>query len=278
MRIICLLILSLIIFTACKNNVQPEELKTPSSPSANSKVSPSSTATSQTNSKSQPSFPSKVDLVFKPLQLDQLKEEQPRKEWVLSKEIPFGEIKQQKVVLDIYKDANNGNNFSSNIHGMIRFKNSFYNLQDELMEIPTVENSSLFLLNQQFSDQFILLGGVELFSNGPGLNAYIAYDVLNDKWFTFENWGKPQIVDLDSDGEKELVIQFEGLHLNFPDLSIYTWSKGIFKECGSIKSAVMGENVQGYATIGTNKKITVSTVQQDEQAIYTYDNGKLLRE
>jgi hypothetical protein len=278
---ICLFIGLLAILTACNKNVQFGESKTPPSdqpgPTASPTSSPKATpTTSPMDLKS--SFPSSVDLSFKPLQMDQLKEDKPKKEWALTKEIPFGEVKQQKIVLDIYQETINMNNSTAKIHAMVQFNNTFYLIQDELMEIPTVEHSTMYLLQHKLSDKFILLGGIELFANGPGRIAYIVYDIVHDKWLTFENWGKPQFVDLDSDGEDEFVIQFEGLHSSFPDLTIYTWYKGNIEGSESVKSAVMGRSVAGYAKLGIDKKITISTVKEDALAKFAYDKGRLLKQ
>jgi hypothetical protein len=230
---------------------------------------------------SKPSFPLTVNLDIKPLQMAQITEGKPEKDWELIKEIPFGEVKQQKIVLNIYQEPKKPDTTSTYIHAMVRFHGTNLGIRDELMEVPTVEHSTMFLLQHTFSDhdnQLVLLGGIQLFANGPGRVAYVMYDSLKNKWYTFEDWGKPRFVDLDSDGVDEFVIQHEGLHTHPPDITIYIWNKGIIEASESIKSAVLGGTDTSYAKLGDDKKITIGEVISQEEARYIYDNGKLLKQ
>jgi hypothetical protein len=230
--------------------------------------------------------PSLVNLVFKPIQMEQLTEGKPDNNWELIKEIPFGNVKQQKIVLNIYKEAKKPDDPTVYRHAVIRFQDKYFSINDfvspDFSEIPANEHSTMYLLQRTFLDhdhQLVLLGGIELFANGPGRVAYIIYDSMKNKWFTFEDWGKPRFVDLDSDGIDEFVIQFEGLHLQFPDVTVYTWNKGIIEVSTSIKAAVLGSTVGSYAILGDDKKISVgeNNAETSSDAQYIYDKGKLLK-
>lgn len=95
---------------------------------------------------------------------------------------------------------------------------------------------------------------------------------------TFEAWGKPYLIDLDSDGVDEFVVRFEGLHMQFADISIYAWSNGKLSVSQSVKLAILGDKGSTYATLGEEKKLAVGDVFTQEEASYIYDQGKLLIE
>jgi hypothetical protein len=67
----------------------------------------------------------------------------------------------------------------------------------------------------------------------------LVYDLNNEEWLEFENWGAPQVIDLDSDGQKEFLIQFHGLHLHTPDVNIYRWHNGRLERGTSLQSALL---------------------------------------
>jgi hypothetical protein len=204
----------------------------------------------------------------------------------LLKEIPFGEVRQQKIVLYIYQEPKKPDDPTAYKHAFIQFKNKNYPIPNlistDLSETPMAEHSTMFLLQHNFSyqdNQLVLLGGIELEANGPGLVAYIMYDIVKNKWFTFKDWGKPRFIDLDSDGVDEFVIQFEGLHLQYPDVTVYTWNKGIIEVSNSIQTAVLGSSAGNYAILGDDKKITIGDNRTDEPgAQYIYEKGKLLKQ
>jgi hypothetical protein len=133
------------------------------------------------------SFPSSVDLGFNRLQAKQLKEGSPKMEWSLVKEIPFGETDQIPIVLDIYQEPANNNSIPV-LHAFVRDQNNnlYYTIQNELMEIPQVDNKTIYMFQHKFSDTFIFVGGIQLYSNGPGYFGYIVYDTVNDQWIPMD--------------------------------------------------------------------------------------------
>jgi hypothetical protein len=96
-----------------------------------------------------------VNLVFNPIQMEQLTEGKPDKNWELLKTIPFGEIKQQMVALDIYQEPKNPDFPIANKHAIIRFQDRNYPIHElissELSETSTDDHSTMFLLQHIFS-------------------------------------------------------------------------------------------------------------------------------
>jgi hypothetical protein len=125
-----------------------------------------------------------------------------------------------------------------------------------------------------------LLGGLEKDANGPGSVDYIMYDVKKKTWMIFSDWGKPQFVDLDSDGVEEFVIQFEGLHLQWPDVSIYTWNNGYLEASRSLKTNIMGDAaIRPFANLEADKSLTFGEDSNDGQFLhYIYQNRKLIKQ
>jgi hypothetical protein len=55
---------------------------------------------------------------------------------------------------------------------------------------------------------------------------YILFDELDNKWISFHNWGTPQVLDINDDSINEVLLQFHGMHLNTPDLYIFSFQNG----------------------------------------------------
>jgi hypothetical protein len=58
---------------------------------------------------------------------------------------------------------------------------------------------------------------------------YVFYNEKNNEWFTYHNWGSPIVKDINSDGNKEVFMQFQGKGNNFPDINIIKWDSGWFQ-------------------------------------------------
>jgi hypothetical protein len=88
--------------------------------------------------------------------MEQLIEGKPDRNWELIKEIPFGEVKQQKIVLSIYKEPKRPDDPIAYRHAFIRFQDRYFSIHDfispELTETPKDEHSTMFLFQQTFSD------------------------------------------------------------------------------------------------------------------------------
>ncbi|MFF2481475.1 hypothetical protein [Paenibacillus sp. NPDC058071] len=278
MKRLLLLICSLIWIAACSSAVQTDE--GPESPvlpmQTNDANAPITPAQAPNESPPATSFAAEIELAFTPLQMNPLNKERPSRQWLLAGELPLGNVLDQPATLVLFGEDDQEISDTSPLHAMIRHNDDYYVLPYELLGIPSIENSSLFLLNYSFSERYLLVGGLELYANGPGLVGYVVYDIANGQWLTFDRWGKPQIIDLDSDGKEDFIIQFEGLHLSFPDLTIYAWSGEDIQESESVQVAVTGIS-KGYALLGSERKIEIGTLESETHALYVYREGKLIR-
>lgn len=246
-------------------------------------------------------LPESVELSFKPLELTPLTEENPKENWKLVKSFPFGAIDKEAVVLNLYKDINNSEADNANLlKAQLSYKEHTYTLLGEVSG-SIFENGlnetrhgliqkTSYLLQHAYGDkdnQVYLLGGIELFANGPGLVAYLAYDVQNDTWLQFEEWGVPFLEDLDSDNGKELTIQFPGLHMQTPNAKIIRWNNGQLEKSEDFQTA-LGITSYQPSVINLDREnnmhfaVEVNTSGDSgliklAEALYKYENGRLIK-
>jgi len=107
--------------------------------------------------------------------------------------------------------------------------------------------------------------------NGPGLKTYIIYDEENSKVMSIDLWGEPRLIDLDQDGNEELVIEFLGSHLSWPDLSILKSNHGELEISTSVFDTIhRNEGDFAKITNDQNPVISLSNVKSDNEPIYEY--------
>jgi hypothetical protein len=114
---------------------------------------------------------------------------------------------------------------------------------------------------------------------------YFIYDLTNHRWFSFGNWGIPYLFDLDSDGVHEFVNQFPGLHLSWPDVTIYRSNQGRIEVSASLKETLnIADNSHNEVSIIEKKDeilfdVIILTDQYEflMNAKYKYENGKIVR-
>ncbi|QGQ96736.1 hypothetical protein EHS13_18550 [Paenibacillus psychroresistens] len=231
--------------------------------------------------------PDSVDLLFNPVEMQSVTEGKLDKSWELLKVIPFGEIDHHKVEIYTYHVPKKAEDLFEVNRAFIKFQEKYYLINDpisnDLAYFPQYEHSTVFLLQHTFSyldNQLVMIGGIEVEANGPGRVDYLMYDLQKKTWFIFSDWGKPQFIDLDSDGEDEFVIQFEGLHLAWPDVIIYNWNKGKLEVSQSLKQTIMGdESIQSFANLEANKTIAFGEVRENGSILhYSYHNKKLIKQ
>lgn len=241
-------------------------------------------------------LPEAVDLTFNPLEFTQMAEEKSKANWALVKSIPFGAVENKPVTLNLYKEADN-NDF---LRAQIDYRKHKYTLLGDIStsvleaSVSNLNNGltqqASYLLQHPFNGEereYFLLGGIELYGNGPGLVTYLVYDSKQDKWLQFEKWGIPYLDDVDSDQNKELIIQFPGLHMQFPDVHIIRWQNEQLEESESFQTALGIEAYQPsnvYFLAGNQKYFSVNVNAPDKfnlvilaQGVYRYDNGKLIK-
>lgn len=242
----------------------------------------------------QPTLPESSNLSFTPLDLHELKEEDPQESWEFVKSIPFGVIDNKNVILHVYKETNENNRcgFTYNTISLLDYDGKTYGLQDctstSLLNETLGEFNEIFVFEESYEyedEHSILLAGIELAANGPGRMGYFMFDKINKIWYSFEDWGIPFILDLDSDETNEFLIQFPGLHMSWPDVTIYRWNQGKLEVSSSLKKALdIAENQQNEVVIVEQDgqmlfKATIVIDQEQDSILtanYRYDNGDLV--
>lgn len=238
-----------------------------------------------------------VDLDFFPVEMSPLKEESPQDNWEMVKEMPFGSVHGEEVTLFIYQEKQEDRCWTSSYRAQLSFQGKTYTISscvsDYIMQyIPDeveVIFKPIYQLEHTFEDQnsqLFLLGGIELFANGPGLVVLLVYDSMNEEWLEFESWGAPHVIDLDSDGQKEFLIEFPGLHLQTPNVSIYRWYNDRLERGTSLASALVHldySHSHVYIEWGepTLFSVNVDIIVESEMihlgtAFYRYENGQLI--
>ncbi|MBO2942629.1 hypothetical protein JJQ72_01345 [Paenibacillus sp. F411] len=231
--------------------------------------------------------PNHINLVFNPLMMEDIKSNtEITTKWELIKSIPFGEIEGNEVELEIYKSNSKEDNLRSELNGILKTQEVqlvISDLADSFIEKKELDCSQFCLFQRIFAEQeqYELLGSVELYSNGPGNRLYIVYDLINDKFKSFNAWGEPYFIDLDDDGSDEFIIEFQGLHMSLPDITIIKAYNGKLGFSESVFSSIQ-RNPGDFATLNINNNpptIMISNVQSDLEKIhnYIYNQGVLER-
>lgn len=189
-------------------------------------------------------FPESASLTFRPVELTEMEAMTPAATWELVNSFSLGRIDDESVSLKVYRETDSEARCAANYEsvGLLEHRGETYNVPDclmnSLMDTDPDTRGELVVWEERHvngAEEFILQGAAALSANGPGRMGYFYYDVLKGRWCIFEDWGKPLIADLDGDGSRELVIQFEGLHLSWPDVDIYRWREGVLEESSSVK-------------------------------------------
>jgi len=229
--------------------------------------------------------PDRIDLVFNPLQLDELQRISVlTTDWELVNSIPFGQIEGKEIELDVYKVKPEDEYLGTQLNGILKIQEARYQIIDlssSLIEIERVECPQVCLFQRLFSnqEQFELLGSIELSSNGPGLKLYVINDLINKNLNSFTSWGEPSFIDLDDDGNDEFIIEFQGQHLSWPDISLIRANNGLMEESASVLSS-FSKNQGDFAKLTMGNKpplISISNVDSENEPVYHYlYNGGVL--
>lgn len=137
------------------------------------------------------------------------------------KEVQLGFTDGEQINITLYSDEDN------NIHGVFEYKGKKYILRNlaYASDIDLVKVDRLQLVYNINGKKIILVSGI----GSPNLGyQYIFFDEQSNVWNSFHNWGTPKVIDLDQNGIKEVLLQFQGLHNNAPDLNILSLQNGSF--------------------------------------------------
>ncbi|MBD3918445.1 hypothetical protein H8B09_06730 [Paenibacillus sp. PR3] len=175
-----------------------------------------------------------IALSYQPVEVGELEKVKVKDSWKLTKTVDFGHINGESVSLSVYQEQDEtAFCYESYLRVvLLDYMGEHYTNRDcgntslEESDHPE-QGGSLVLLDYKSTDEagpIIILGAVDSGANGPGLMTYYVYDVAQDCWYSFTQWGLPSVSDLDDDGTSELVFQFQGLHMHPPDVSFGRWN------------------------------------------------------
>jgi hypothetical protein len=283
MRVISIFMtgLMMLLITAC--SIQSNNI-----PSDNQKQEATNTPETEETVAFDP--PNVAEVSFQPLELNELLEGKQRENWDYIKSIPLTVVNEKDVTLHVYKDIDANGLCKDSTVTLLEYDGKTYELNEctseRLLQENLEEIGALYIIDHLFEDQErqqIVLSSIELLANGPGRMMYVVYDILEEKFLTFEDWGTPFISDLKEE-EPFLVIQFPGLHMHSPDVNLYRWINGQFEKSQSLKEALGLSNQQGYIEFNEITKffIAYSPLDTDDQEFlevqYKYESGKLVKQ
>ncbi|MFF2091368.1 hypothetical protein [Paenibacillus sp. NPDC058174] len=233
-------------------------------------------------------LPDEISLSFTPLQLEELQQGVPDKKWTLKRTISFGQINKREAELSIYEELGESDIISRSYYGVLLVNKTSYLIRDVSASLAAdnaetdCTQTCLFQRMLPGQTRYELIGGIELLANGPGRALYLVYDHEKHQLTSFESWGMPDFIDLDGDGADEFIIEFQGLHLSWPDLSILRVNNGVIELSPSVVDPVRC-NQGDYAVIIRDQQspplIRLSNIQYEDKVMddYLYSKGNLIK-
>lgn len=97
--------------------------------------------------------------------------------------------------------------------------------------------------------------------------------------YSFRTIGRPELIDLDSDGLKELVASFEGAHLNFPNIEIIRY-KNEEMESAQVIELQNSEDPEYARLVKQGSDFVIETGKVREETTlqrFKYESGRLVR-
>ncbi|PWW06561.1 hypothetical protein DFQ01_103465 [Paenibacillus cellulosilyticus] len=173
------------------------------------------------------------NLSYQPIELSPLEQVEVKDSWKLTKTQSFGQINGETVTLSVYQEQDEASICGAGYERIVLldYREGHYKYMGcgntSLESDDPVREGTLILLDYRSADKAaskIVHGAIDGGVNGPGLMTYYVYDPVQNRWYGFDQWGLPSVNDLDGDGTEELVFQFQGLHMNPPDVSIGRWN------------------------------------------------------
>jgi len=237
------------------------------------------------------SLPDSVELSFTPIQARILEEGRPKKRLELIQVVSLGSVGGENVSIQVYKESDESKTcgLQDETISFLNHKGHTYRIQECTSSNFTYEdakkNIHYFILDQAYeyeSRKQIFHAGLELAANGPNRILYLLYDVTESKWFSFEDWGIPYLQDLDKSGDIEIVNQFPGQHMSWPDVTIYRWHEGVFERSNLFKESLQIP-IEYISAITYNQDEMVFEVTVMNQnlnqlaAVYRYEKGNFIR-
>ena len=217
-----------------------------------------------------------IDLTFTPEPRETLKEGVPKEGWTKAKSIYFGNLENQiESTLHLYID-NEGNADlrpgEGIIYGFIEHGGRFFEIG--IVSYYGIDNVDVNLADRNYD------GIKEIEIVGDMGATYIemkiiAYNESNHQWENLLTMGSPEIIDLDNDGQDELIAVSVGSLPTFVD--IYKWNNDNFE-----RADIPEATESGFARLYMSKGewiIETGIIVDDKTpktTLYKYKDGKLL--
>lgn len=211
-----------------------------------------------------------VELAFTPEPVEQLKQVVPQKRWKLQKSIELQEVAgKKKVHLLLYAGTHPDSPADNEITGIVEDSGTFYSL-------GTVSSYGMDVEVKTSDRNHDGINEIEI--AGQLGAAYkemkvIGYDPKQHSWVRFLATGTPEEVDLDGDGQDELVAVSAGTIPSY--VWIYRWNQDHFE-----KADVAASTGKTSARLTEQKTFEVANMAEGTDAqpeSYKYRNGKLIK-
>jgi len=177
-------------------------------------------------------FRTKVELSYRKLDVAELTEGEAGADWKSMQSMDFGQIAEQEAVFHLYHTPASDDKAVEAINGLLQWGDKRYPMLELLPRLEKETPDScigLCKMDQAVpgSEDVKLIGGIPLLATGSGLYKYLLIhgDDATGMYF-FDAWGRLQMADMDGDGIDEMLLIFEGLGNNAPDLFLLRWNEG----------------------------------------------------
>ena len=178
-------------------------------------------------------LPNQVKLTYEEIRLEQIQPYEEYTGWRKMSSLPFGEFSDQPITIDLYTTKK-----SQDVNGILHFEGNTYLIKD-LGYAHDLNSIETYIIQEHYktdNEYIIFVGGI---GNKKTFSLkYLFFNVLTDEWMVYQNWGIPKVVDLNQDGVKEIIVQFDGLHAHLPNINILKRKDGKF-EVADIQSSIL---------------------------------------
>lgn len=171
-----------------------------------------------------------IDLQFSPLSpMEQLEQRQALPSFPAARSISWGRMNGAEVTLHLYGYLAPSGVGDDWVSAFLEHSGKFYYLGPDVANSYGLDDTEVQAVNWTAAGEgkLRLVGAV-----GTPYTAWqvVGYDEMKEQWLNFRVPGRPQVLDLDRDGEQELVAIFGGAHLNLPDVYLYRWHNNSLEE------------------------------------------------
>ena len=219
-----------------------------------------------------------IELTFTPMPKQTLTEGLPKKEWIKGKSIYFGNLSDRiEATLHLYIDNTVNPDLRPGegvIYGFLEHNDKFY-------EIGVVSNYRIDNVKVDLEDR-TSDGIKDIEIEGSMGTTYIEMKIIffnenKQEWENLLTMGSPTIVDLDMDGQEELIAGSAGSLP--PYIDIYRWNHDHFE-----KADIVEASKSDYASLNTTDgRWLIETglyenSSPSEHKLYKYEAGELIEE